>query len=420
MESLHLEFEKAAQRIMCRPKERMAFFRTFTLPEQSAIFNMLSPHVRQVILKSMSIDDAVELLDHLDLRRVHRILDGMKDVARRTHIIKRLKNELHAKVEHFLQFHSDAGASLLHLNYVLLPEKTTIGETAEIIEDYSRNIGKIPEVLVSRGGDVIGEVPLSVLVKESNTNKLAHHVRPLKTVAYTASRADIISLFTSINHNKVAVLDTDGSVIGIVYSGDVIELLGDAPATTLYSFAGVEDSEKPFDSVQSKVRHRYRWLILNLATAFLAAGVVALFEDTINKVVLIAIYMPIIAGMGGNAATQTLAVMVRGITTGEITLKNSRPAIMREVASGLINGTITGLLIAIVALLFGQDPLFGFVVGVSVICSLVVAGFAGTIIPLFLRSIGKDPATSATIFITTATDVLGFIALLGLATLFLV
>lgn len=414
------ELEKIAHRITYRPQGRLEHFRALALSEQSAVFNRLSPGMRQEILRGLSLDESVDLLDHLDLRRAHHILDRMKDARRRKRIVMRLKNDLHAKLEHFLQFHPEASMGLVHLNYVLLESTVKVGETAGIIEDYLHTTGKIPAVLVSKNGALVGEVSLGAMVRASNRTMLGSHVVPIESIAYTATREEVLARFTSQPHKKIAVLDNDGSVMGIVYSDDVLDLLGESPAATLYSFAGVEESERPFDSLWSKVRKRHRWLVLNLATAFLAAGVVASFEDTLSQVVLLAMYMPVIAGMGGNAATQTLAVMVRGIAVGEITLRNSKRAVLREVGAGLVNGLLTGSLVALIATFFNQDPLLGLVVGLSVMSGLIVAGFMGTTIPLLLKYFGKDPATSATIFITTATDVLGFFVLLGLATLILV
>ena len=167
------------------------------------------------------------------------------------------------------------------------------------------------------------------------------------------------------------------------------------------------------------MRHRYKWLIINLGTAFLAASVVGLFADTLKQFVILAMYMPIVAGMGGNAATQTLAVIVRGIAVGEITLKNSLPAIYKEVGAGFINGVINGVIVAMVATFWNSDPKLGLVLGAAMIINLITAGFFGALIPLVMKAFGKDPATSATIFITTATDVFGFFAFLGLATMVL-
>jgi len=152
-----------------------------------------------------------------------------------------------------------------------------------------------------------------------------------------------------------------------------------------------------------------------MATAFLAAFTVMLFEGTISKYVLLAVYMPIIAGMGGNAATQTLAVLVRGIALKQIDLKTAMPTLKREVYAGLINGVINGVLVAAVVLLVNQDVLLAFILGIAMILNFFVASFFGTIVPLVMKKFGKDPAASATVFITTATDVLGFLIFLGLA-----
>jgi len=419
-EKTNSALEGLVQRITYHPRKRMQYFRTLPLAERSVVFNKLSPSMRQKVLNKLSIEEAVDLLDHFDLRRAHHILDYMKDVRRRQRIAKRLKNDLHAKVEHFLAFHPRASLGLVHLNYVLLSDSTTVGETATIIEDYLGNTGKIPVVLVQKLGMLMGEVSLGVLVRESNKSFLGSHLTPIKTVVFNSNQHDILTTCTSEPHKKIAILDTDGSVLGIVYSDDLLDLLGESPGTALYSFAGVEESERPFDRVLSKVQHRYRWLILNLGTAFLAAGVIALFEDTLAQLTILAIYLPIIAGMGSNAATQTLAIMVRGIAIGEITFRNSRPAIFREATAGLINGLIAGAIVALLAIVFNQSPLLGLVVGLAVTAQLVIAGFVGTVIPLLMKRLGKDPATSAVIFITTATDVLGFIVFLTLAKFILV
>lgn len=174
-------------------------------------------------------------------------------------------------------------------------------------------------------------------------------------------------------------------------------------------------TESVLDGPLSKVRHRYEWLIINLRAAFLAAGAVGFFEDTIAAFTLLAVYVPVVAGMGGNAGTQSMAVTERGIAFGQISLSTGGRAVFNEIVAGAANGLITGVLVAIIASVFNRSPLLGLVLGVSMVLNLVIAGFFGTAIPLVLDRVGKDPATSATIFITTATDVLGFFIFLGLA-----
>ncbi len=397
-------------------KERLARFKALPLRARSALFEQLSPHVQQSILDALTTDEILQLLDHFDLQRSENILARIRNQKRRETLAIRLKSELKEKAEYFLRFHPKAELSLLNFNYLLLSEDTTIEHASDAIGEHYQEVGRLPEVLVHKNGECVGEVQPSFLIRESNKKKLGSFVTPVPMVSYRADLHEVIDTLTRTKHGKVVVLDTDGSIVGIIYADDALRLLGNDPSASLYDFAGVADSERMHDSVWTKVRHRYKWLIINLCTGFLAAAVVSLFENALDKLVLLAIYMPIIAGMGGNAATQTLAVTVRAITVGEATLKDSAAPIAREVCAGMINGIINGVLIALVAIFWNQSPLLGLVLCVAMVANLVIAGFFGTFVPLLMKTLGKDPATSATIFITTATDVFGFFVFLGLAT----
>lgn len=415
-----VDIEALARRLTYRPEGRLEHFRALALPVRSSVFNILSPAVRQEVLDDLSFNEAVELLDHLDPRRVHHVLSRMKDKKRRERLVGRIRSDRFEKIEYFLQFHPQASISLLHTNYVYLPEDASVGEAAAVIEDHLHNTGKIPVVLVSRGGELVGEATFGILVRSRSISKLRNHLEPVKAIQYNARPEEAMSLFVSSPHEKIVVTDNDGSVLGFVYSDDVIDLMEEQPAISLYNFAAVESSERPFDSVWNKVRGRYRWLIINLFTCFLAAGVVSTFDDAIDKFVVLAVLMPIVGGMGGNAATQTLAVMVRGIAVGEINLKNSRQAIVNEVLAGLVNGLITGLALIPISLLLGVGWAATLLGAATVVFGLVLAGFCGGLTPLILKYFGKDPATSAGIIISTFNDVLVYLFLLGLATLFLV
>ena len=399
-----------------RPDERMNLFRALSTTEQSAAFLELTPHIQQVILRQLTLNEIVEILDNMDMLQVEHVLSRVVNVKYREKIVKKLKAEIREKIDVFLRFHPQATLALINFNYLFLPDTLTIGEAANIIDEHYEETGKYPEILIHEKGQLLGEVPFAALVRERNTTQLKKFVQPIATISYQADITKIISVISSTNSKKIVMLDHDTSVLGIIYADAVKPLFAKLPAESLYDFAGVEESEGVNDSVLSKVKHRYKWLIINLGTGFLAASVVSLFENALSQLVLLAIYMPIIAGMGGNAATQTLAVMVRGIAVGEVNLKNSLRPIMNEVGAGLINGLINGILVAIVAVLWNKSPLLGLVLGIAMVCNLLIAGFFGAFIPLLMKSLGKDPATSATIFITTATDVFGFFIFLGLAT----
>jgi magnesium transporter len=244
---------------------------------------------------------------------------------------------------------------------------------------------------------------------------LREHVHETPAVRYDTADEDVVDVFRANPEGSVAVLDEEGSIMGVIYAEDLLRVVEEEAGETLYEFTGVQEEESVLDGPLSKVRYRYRWLIINLGTAFLAAGAVGFFEDTIAAFTLLAVYMPVVAGMGGNAGTQSMAVTVRGLALGQISLSTGGRAVLNEVLAGAANGAITGVLVAVIASVFNRSPLLGLVLGVSMVLNLVIAGFFGTAIPLVMDRIGKDPATSATIFITTATDVLGFFIFLGLA-----
>tara|TARA_B100000745_G_C20139945_1_gene390800 strand:- start:264 stop:1526 length:1263 start_codon:yes stop_codon:yes gene_type:complete len=408
-----------ARELTYHKSERLKMFRNLTLDEQASAFERLSPHVQQSILEELHTDEILHLLDHFDLQKAENILARMRNQRRRKNIATRLQSDLKERAEYFLRFHPKAELHLLNFNYLLLSGDTSIGETADAIGEHYKEVKRLPEILVHKNGKFVGEVLFSSLVRESNKKNLDGFVKEVPTISYQADLKEVVSTFKDTGNGKVVVLDTDNSVVGVIYAEEALELFGKNPGASLYNFAGVADAERAGDSAWSKVNRRYKWLIINLATGFLAAGVVSLFQNVLDSLVLLAIYMPIVASMGGNASAQSLAVMVRSISIGEIELRNGWHAIKNEVVAGFINGIIIGVLVSSVAYLLNQNYLFGVVIGVAMIINLVIAGFFGALVPLLMKYYGKDPATSATIFITTATDVFGFLSFLGLASIIL-
>jgi len=198
----------------------------------------------------------------------------------------------------------------------------------------------------------------------------------------------------------------------------VIDVIKDEATEDVYRLAGVTGDDRVFTRPSESLRKRLPWLVVNLATAFVAASVVAVFQNTIGAVTALAVFMPVVAGMGGNAATQTLAVIVRGIALGELTWSNSRKALVKETIVGLGNGVACGLLGALVVWIFKGDPWLGGILAMAMLINMFVAATAGTLIPLALRALKVDPALASSVFITTLTDVFGFLSFLGLGTLF--
>lgn len=407
------------KQITYKPKERMAVLRSLSVPEQAAVFADLSPYVQQTILKQLKTIELVDLLDHMDMQQAEHALAKIPNPKKREKIVQRLKGDVKEKLEYFLRFHPQASLNLITFNYIFLAETKTVADAADIVDEHYEETGKYPEILVHQNGELSGEVPLSVMVRARNTTKLKTLVKPIETLPYQSEVSEVINRLVAGNNKKLVVLDHDTSVLGVVYADAARQLFSNLPAESLYDFAGVDDSERPFDSIGKKVNSRYRWLILNLATTFIASSVLLMYQDTLDTLTILTIYIPVIAGMGGNAATQSFAIMVRGLTLGTVSLKNAVPAIWNETVAGLINGIIIGAIVALVSAVWHGEPLLGLVVALALIGVHVVAAVSGALIPLVMKHLGKDPAATSTIFISTATDVLGLLFLLGLATIIL-
>jgi magnesium transporter len=397
---------------------RLELLRSLDPSQRGQALVELPARIQSDLMESLSDDELIEVFNQLDPDRVSGLVRRLGS-KRSKRLLQKLSNSVREKVEYLLKFDPNTAADLMSLDYIQVGAQDAFGEIRDNIVEHEKMTGKFPTILVLDGGKVIGELPGPALVTKGAAELAANHIRRPVTVKYNSDARKVIDTFLKHPHNKVIVLNDDASVLGIIHSDDVLRYIEKRSARDLYGFAGVNREEHVNDNAWAKVSYRYKWLILNLATGFLAASVVGLFEDTITKVVLLAVYMPIVAGMGGNAATQTLAVVVRGLVTKEVDFKSMAPVIKSEVAAGFVNGLINGLLVGLVAIVWNKDPMFGLVIGLAMIINLVIAGFFGALIPVVMKALKQDPAASATIFITTATDVFGFFSFLGLASLLL-
>jgi magnesium transporter len=241
----------------------------------------------------------------------------------------------------------------------------------------------------------------------------------LITARVDMDQEEVARQVASYNLLAIPVVDEENKLVGVITVDDVIDVIKDEATEDIYRLAGVAGDERAFTPAGESLRKRLPWLGVNLVTAFLAASVVALFEGTIERITALAVFMPIVAGMGGNAATQTLTVIVRGIALGELNWGNSRKALLKEAAVGIGNGIILGLIAAAVAWATRGSPVLGLVLCAAMIINMFVAATAGTLVPLGLRAANVDPALASSVFITTLTDVFGFLSFLGLGTIFL-
>lgn len=398
-----------------KPKSRVELFLSLDVKQQSRTLLSLSSNIQSQLLSELSKDAVIPLIEQLDPDDATDLLQTLSK-RKQKEILESVNEELRSKLSLLLQFDPQTAAGLMSLNYIQIDENETLETAAKEIVTHEKRTGRHPVVLGLRNGKLAGVIPMHAMIQAQPKNLVKDFLRKISSIKHTASSTSVINHFIENPHRKVVVLGDNDAILGVIYSDDVLRVLRENDSADLYDFAGVSTEETVFGSVKQKVTSRYKWLIVNLATAFLASFTVGLFNETISKYVLLAVYMPIVAGMGGNSATQTLAVMVRGIALKQIELKTAWPTVKKELGAALINGLINGVLVASVVMIFNNDLKIALILASAMIINLLVAGFFGTLVPLIMDKLKKDPATSATIFITTATDVLGFLVFLGLAT----
>lgn len=410
--------EEIKRKLSYSRRDRLELFRRIPVQEQGPALLNLSPRVQRYLMQRITDQELLDILNYLDPQQSARLLRRV-EVKRAEKILEKLNVNARDKVEYLLRFNPRAAAGLMNLNYVVIPENSRFGDVSKILEREEHATGKFPTILVVDAGHLLGELPGYELIRARPSQHVLPKVKKISTLSYSSPENKVVQAFLRHPHDKIAVVDDNHAVLGVINTDDIIPLIQERSPGGLYKFAGVTREEDAYDGALTKVKYRYKWLIINLGTAFLAASVVSLFEDTLAKFVLLAIYMPIVAGMGGNAGTQTLAVAIRGLTLREIDLRTGWRFVANEMVAGAINGVINGILVGLVAVFFNQSPMLGLVLAVAMVVNLLIAGFFGALIPMVMKALKKDPASSATIFITTATDVFGFFVFLGLATVLL-
>lgn len=410
---------KVVTDILFKKNKRTELFLGLEQHERVVLLRSLTPSVRKDILMHVPDEDLVDILQAVDPDEATDILQLLTP-KRREKILQMVSADLKESLSTLLEFDAETAAGLMTLDYIQVPVSATVAEVAKKFRSHEKSTGRPPVILVMKeDGKLAGFLPGHELGFGRASELIGKYVKRLPSISYAATHDQVIRMFQAHPHSKVAVKNDQDAVIGIIYSDDMLNLMQEKEASSLYNFAGIRQEESVSDSARRKVKNRYQWLIINLGTAFLAAFTIGQFEDILNEFVLLAVYMPIVAGMGGNAATQTLAVLVRGISLGQIDLKTAGRTLRNELGASFVNGMINAVLVAVVVIAINHDYKIAAVLAAAMVINLLVAAFFGTLVPLIMTKLGKDPAASATIFITTATDVLGFLAFLGLATIIL-
>lgn len=404
--------------ISYQSSKRVSLFLSLPVEQQARVFLLLSKHVQKQLLKELHKEDIIHILENLDPDEGTDVLQLLPKNRQKVYI-EELNEKLQKSISLLLQFDAKTAAGLMSLDYIQVDDTEKIENIIHQVRKHETKTGRLPTILILSEGKLIGQLPGHKLIVAKPSDVVSKYNKKIPTIRQDANFERVLSVFRDNPHQKVVVTGEHQHILGVIYSDDVLQMIQERQDASLYDFAGLSDEESAFDSVKRKVNFRYRWLILNLFTTLLAALTVSVFDQTIEKNVLLAVYLPIVAGMGGNAGTQTLAVMVRSLSSSDLSWQLFTTALRHEVAAGFINGIINGIIISIIVLLLNGDPIVSITLAFAMVINLTVAPTFGTIMPVVMKKLGKDPASSATIFITTATDVFGFLAFLGLATVLL-
>ena len=335
-------------------------------------------------------------------------------------VLELMRRKESGEVQHLLEYADQTAGRIMNPNVFALGEDLTAGDAIEALQR-SREVEMVFYVyVVDERRHLVGVLSLRRLLLVSPQTPLNRIMTTdLMSARVDMDQEEVAQLVASYNLLAIPVVEDENKLVGIITVDDVIDVIKDEATEDIYRMAGVSSDETVFTSPREALRKRLPWLGINLITAVLAALVVRMFQATINEVVALAAFMTIVASMGGNAATQTLTVIVRGIALGELTWSNTRKTLVKEALVGLGNGVILGVAGAMVAWVVVGNLYFGGILALAMVINLLVAAVAATLIPIALRAMKVDPALASSVFITTLTDLFGFFAFLGLATLFL-
>ena len=360
------------------------------------------------ITEGLDTDDLADILQDLPGAVIHELLHSMDQQNRH-------------RLEAVLSYAEDTAGGLMDMDVVTVRGNVSL----DVVLRYLRLRGDIPELtdslmVVDNFDYYQGVLSLAALLTSDPDASVAEVMdREVEGIPATMQDADVARMFQDRDLVSAPVVDEDNRLLGRITIDDVVDVIRDEADHSLMSMAGLDEEDDIFAPVTTSARRRAVWLGINLATAFLASWVIGLFESTIDKVVALAVLMPIVASMGGIAGSQTLTIMIRGLALGQVGPGNARSLMYKEVLVSIMNGVIWSLVVALIAMAWFQSPGIGLIIAGALLINLVCAALAGFTIPLLLKRIGIDPALAGSVLLTTVTDVVGFLAFLGLGTLYL-
>ena len=402
-------------------EERERYLKEYSKYIQVETYTHLSDGLLEDVLSTLSSSDVAYILRDLESDDALDIIQLLEE-DRQENIIKKLSKRTRLVLEEGLSFPEDSAGRLMQREFVSVPQFWTVGKTL----DYLRAArDELPDeffdiIVISPTYHVLGEVPLNNLVRAKRNDKIETlMLESPHPIPADMDQEDVATIFQKEDLSSAPVVDEEGRLIGAILVDDIIDVIQEEAQEDILKMGGVGQDDL-YSAILSTTGARFSWLFINLITAILASIVISFFQGTIEQIVALAILMPIVASMGGNAGTQALTVAVRALATNQISATNALRIIGKESIVGLLNGLAFALITGTITALWFQDTTLGIVIGMAMIVNLITAGLFGSMVPILLDKMKMDPALASTVVLTTMTDIIGFMAFLGLAAIFLI
>lgn len=403
-----------------RPAEREIVWNLVDPESDGEVLLHVNDEVRAALIEAMEPHELVAATEGMDMDDLADLIEDLPDAVIRE-VVRSMDKQNRQRLESVLSYTEDSAGGLMNTDTVTVRADVTL----DVVLRYLRLRGEIPEltdslIVVNRFDKYLGTLALSKLLTSDPGLTVAEVMdRELEPIAATMPATEVARTFERRDLVTAPVVDDNGKLLGRITIDDVVDVIRDEADHSIMSMAGLSEEEDMFAPVVASSRRRAVWLGINLMTAFLAAWVIGLFQGTLEKAVALAVLMPITASMGGIAGTQTLTLVIRGLALGQVGKANARWLMIKELAVGALNGVVWALVVAMVAVAWFHNMEIGGFIAAAMVINLICAALAGFLIPIGLRKIGIDPALAGSVILTTITDVVGYVAFLGLATLFL-
>jgi len=401
-------------------EDRLHLFSLLDVEKASDVILELSDNSREQIIEDLSNEQLTDIIEEMESDDQADIIAELSDDQARA-VLDAIEPEDSQDVKELLKYPEDTAGGIMQSELVSVGKQATINDAFQAVVDAKNEMENIHNIFVVDEDDkLVGAVPLQRLITTKRFTPIVDAIdEDIPSVPATMDQEEVARIFKKYDLVSIGVVDERQHLLGRITIDDVVDAIQEETSEDMYRIAGLGHDDTIFNKTIDSVKKRLPWLYLNLLTALTSVLVIGFFEDTIKLMVALVFFMPVIAGLGGNAGGQTLALIIRGIALGEITFENARRVLYRQIAVGVTNGIAVGVVIAVIAYFWKGIPVLGLVIGLSMIISVFMGTMVGVLIPLVLKRLDLDPALGSNILLTAFTDAFGFFSYLTLATVFL-